>query len=232
MELLQFSLFSIAEFLETSEARKRAIIREQMNFNFNGPFHYRSLKATMKRYILSGGNKTVLNTGIQNLKNKTPDTEWKKRDQEYSLAAAELFKNMPLPPFLEDYELETVKCDVNSFTLNDVEIIISPDLIFRIKYEGKKYLGAFKFHVAKGLKYSNRQSALVAQLVNQFLSNHVEKEDEKVIPRLCVCIDPFAQTVINASHKMKLDMNQLKLICEEIHQISSNNESLGNLGVA
>lgn len=225
MEDLQFSLYSIAEFLEAKDSRRLAIIKERSNFNFDGPFHYQSIKSTITKFILSGGKRSVLNTGIQYLKNKTPDTDWKKRDQEYSLEAAELFKNIPLPEFLKNGKLELIRTQAKFLPIHKINIIISPNAIFRLEYEGKKYLGAVKVHVAKGKAFNNRQSALVAQLLNQFLSNFVASEDEIVHPRLCICIDPFAQTIINASHKMKLDMKQLKMVCDEIHQIRNSSDN-------
>lgn len=183
--------------------------------------------------MMGRGNQAILDNGIEYIKNKIPDTDWKRRDNKYSIEALELFKKMPLPPFVKNFKLEIIQTEAKFLPIHEINIKISPNSIFRIEYEGQKYIGAFKLHLAKTDPFNNQQSALTAQLLNQFLSNFVVKEDEIVDPRLCICVDPFAQTIINASHKMALDMKQLKLICEEIHQINNNtNESLGNLGVA
>ncbi|WP_343631308.1 hypothetical protein [Fluviicola sp.] len=228
---LDFSLISLAKFLNSTPSEKKTLIQGQLSFDPDRPFHYQAAKWPIIKYILAGGNQSILDNGIKRIKNKIPDTDWKKRDNKYSIEALELFKSMPLPPFVKNFRLEYIETKANFLPIHGINIKVSPNSIFRIEYEGQKYIGAFKIHIAKKDPFNNQQSALVAQLLNQFLSNFVEKEDEKVDPRLCICIDPFAQTIINASHKMALDMKQLKLICDEIHQIR-NSDSLGNLGVA
>lgn len=231
MKELEFSLISLAKFLSGTPSEKNTIIQEQLNFDLDRPFPYQAAKWPITKYMLAKGDPSILNNGIEHIKNKTPDTDWKRRDNKYSIEALELFKKMPLPAFIKGYELEKIQTEAKFLPIYNINIKISPNCIFRIEHEGQKYIGAFKIHIAKTDPFNNQQSALVAQLLNQFLSNFVVKEDEIVDPRLCICIDPFEQTIINASHKMKLDMKQLKAVCGEIHQIR-NNDQLGNLGVA
>ena len=233
MKDLDFALISLAKFLNGTPSEKRTIIQEQLNFDPDRPFPYQAAKWAIIKYILAGGNQSIIDNGIKRIKDKTPDTDWKKRDHKYSIESLELFKKMPLPPFVKNFPMENILTDAQFLPIHNINIKISPNAIFRIEHEGQKYIGAFKLHIAKTDPFNNQQSALVAQLLNQFLSNFVVKEDEIVDPRLCICVDPFAQTIINASHKMALDMKQLKVICDEIHQISNtNNDSLGNWGVA
>lgn len=225
MKELEFSLISLAKFLSGTPSEKNTIVQEQLNFDFDRPFPYQAAKWPITNYLFGQGNQSILDNGIDYIKNKKPDTDWKRRDNKYSIEALELFANMPLPIFVTGYKLEKIQTDAKVLPIHNINIKISPTAIFRIEHEGQKYIGAFKLHIAKTDPFNNQQSALVAQLLNQFLSNFVVQEDEIVDPRLCICVDPFAQTIINASHKMKLDMKQLRSICDEIHLINAGTET-------
>jgi len=112
---------------------------------------------------------------------------------------------------------------------NGVTILISPNIIFRITIAGVKHIGACKIHVSKGKPFSNKQSKVVATLLNQYLSNCVVSEDEEVNPELCFCLDPFAGTTINSYSRILVDMNVVKQICEEITQTWVGNQNQTNV---
>lgn len=129
---------------------------------------------------------------------------------------------------LKNQKLERVKFKMKILNIYGVNIKISPNLIYRVENNGKKVIGALKVHLSKGKPFTHRQSALVAQLLHQYLSNFAN-EDEIVDPQLCICIDPFAGTTISASNKIKLDMKEIKLLCKEIpiiwDQVNNNRSS-------
>lgn len=90
-------------------------------------------KARIKKAIGSGGNIIPVLQGIEELKQRNPDTPWKKNDKTVSIDAMERYIKMSLPIILKEHEYEIVsKRKVMSFYVSDVEILVSPDLIIKV----------------------------------------------------------------------------------------------------
>jgi hypothetical protein len=121
-----------------------------------------------------------------------------------------------LPRLVREYKLEILSLEQKNILFNGVNVRVAPELTFRITVGGVKYLGAFKLHVSKDKVFSNKQSKLVAALIDLYLNNCVAEEDEIVDPVLCFCIDPFAGTTINSNSRVNLDMAIVKKLCDEI----------------
>lgn len=170
----------------------------------------------MKKSIELSGSYKPINAGIKELTERTPDKEWKKNDRKNSMVALENFKKMLLPDSIKKNKIEIIKPKQKHLNYNDISIIISPNIVFRVIIDGVKYIGACKIHISKGKVFSNKQSKLVANLLEQYLSNCVAEEDEIVDPVLCFCLDPFAGTTINSNSKVDIDMKQVKQLCSEI----------------
>jgi len=218
MNNYQISINPFAEYLEATESRRIKILEEQQDPDPVRIPYYQLAKARIKKSIELSGSHRPLNDGIKTLKEKKPVKQWQKNDVINSIAAIEKFKLMLLPDLIKDHKLEIISPKQKYFNYNGVTINVSPNIIFRVLVDGEKHIGACKIHTSKGKKFSHQQSKLVANIIEQYLSNCVAEEDEIVDPVLCFCLDPFAGTTINSNSKVALDMKLVKKLCVEIKQ--------------
>ncbi|WP_300661258.1 hypothetical protein [Fluviicola sp.] len=231
MQQIEISINPLAEFLEATESRKIKIIEEQLDPDPVRIPYYQKARASIVKSFMGNKNHELVKMAIEYIRQQPIKKKWHISNKAGSLEALANWMNMNLPQELLDAKLERLTTKAKFYQLYGVLIKISPSGIFRVVIDGQKYIGAFKVHISKGKPFSNKQSALVAQLLNLFLSGFVAEEDEIVDPRFCLCIDPFAQSVITASHKIRYDVRQLKTACSEINHIW-NNSGNKNLGVA
>ncbi len=221
MTKYQISINPFAEYLEATESRRKQILNEQMMPDPVRIPYYQLAKARMKTSLANSGDYSAIKSGISQLLVKKPIKKWQISDRKNSLIALESYQNMLLPKLITENKLELIKAKQTFLNFNGITIKISPNIIFRITIDGVKHIGACKIHVSKGKPFSNKQSKVVATLLNQYLSNCVAAEDEYVNPEFCFCLDPFAGTTINSFSKILLDMKVIKDVCDEI------NKSLG-----
>ncbi|OFY90175.1 MAG: hypothetical protein A3K10_15155 [Bacteroidetes bacterium RIFCSPLOWO2_12_FULL_31_6] len=220
MSEILISINPFAEFLEATPSRQKNIIREQLNPDPVRVPYYQLARATMRKSILNNVNISIIQEAINELNTRTPERgNWRYHDKVNSITALEKFKTMLLPSHLVENKLEAVKTKVKYLPIYGVNIKVSPNLIFRTTINGQKVIGAFKIHTSKGKPFGHQQSALVAQLINQFLSTYVAEEDEFVDPQLCFCIDVFAGTTINSSSKIGYNMKQIIDVCKQIPKL-------------
>lgn len=216
MAIFQISINPLAEYLEATEARRKAIIKEQLNPPTNKTFHYQLAKARIKKSVALNGNLKPVKAGIEELKRRKPEKERQKSDILNSIVALERYAKMPLHRLILENKLEIVSVKQKHLAFHGINVTISPEVIFRITIDGVKQIGACKLHVSKGKPFSTKQSKLVAAFIELYLSNCVAEEGEEVNPVLCFCLDPFAGTVINSNNKIGLDMGVVKKLCEDI----------------
>lgn len=219
MKKVEISISQFADFLESTDSEKKRIVLGQMNLNKDIPFYYQKARAEIRKSVLFKGSQVSVNMAITELTERPTDTSWKKTNKTISIEALKKWKMMNLPATILDNDLKLVRTTAKHLPFYDVQIKVSPDGIFRLETNGVKYIGAFIIHLSKGKKFNHRQSALVTQLLNQFLSNFVAQEDEIVDPQLCMCIDPFSGTIVTSSNKITYDMLQFKDVCREIQKI-------------
>lgn len=213
----QISITSLAEYLEATEARKIAIIKEQYNPNKRS-FRYKLAKARIKKSIELGGDLEPVHAAIKILKKRVPEKDWQITDIPNSISALEKYAGMALPDLVRENELEILSGDQKHFTFHGISVWVAPELVFRVNVDGIKYIGACKLRVSKDKPFSTRQSKLVAAIIDLYLNRCVAEEDDVVHPVLCFCLDPFAGTTINSNSKVNLDMKVVKKICKEIKQ--------------
>lgn len=218
MSKYQISINPFAEYLEATESRRAAILKEQLSPNKVKVFHYQLAKARIKKSIALSGSYKPVKDGIKILKERKPENSKKKSDQISSIEALERYMNMLLPDSIKDNKLELISVKQKDIDYEGISIKVSPDIIFRITIGNQKYIGGCKLHVSKRKPFSHKQSKLVAGLIDFYLSNVVVKEDEIVDSVLCFCLDPFAGTTINSNSKVALDMQLVKKLCSEIKQ--------------
>lgn len=214
---IKISINPLAEFLDATPKRRERIIEEQKNPNSLKLPYYHKVRGSIIRSIKNGMEESIIDDAIDELKNRvTKKGHWKDHDKVNSIAALNKWKDQMIPDDLYGAGLEVIKVKQKDLVIYGVSIKVSPNLIFRIKENGANRIGAIKLHVSKNKQFSVKQSSMVAQVINQYLSNVVAEEDDIVDPKLCLCIDPFAGTTVSAFDKINFEMKVLKEICKEI----------------
>jgi hypothetical protein len=223
------SINPFAEYLEATEARRLKILEEQKEPDPVRIPYYQLAKARIRKSIELSGNHAPVNSGIKTLKERKPKKQWQKNDIINSIVALENFKKMLLSNLVKSNKLEIISPRQKHINYNGITINISPNIIFRITIDSKRYVGACKIHISKGKPFSHRQSKLVANLIEQYLSNCIAEEEDVVDPVLCFCLDPFAGTTINSNSKVVIDMKVVKQLCEDIKQGLGGIQARGNV---
>lgn len=219
----KISINQLATFSKVTEARKKAIVKQQKNPPPILVGRYVMAKARITKAISSGGDIIPILEGIEELKQRNPDTSWKKNDKTVSIDAMERYIKMSLPVILKENKYEILpKQKIRSFFVSDVEILVSPDLIIKVLIDDKWYLGGLKLHVSKSELFDNHQSKYVATCIYQYLDLIFEDDKIIVLPELCFSLDVFANSIISAPKKVEKTLEEIENMCLEIKKIWPN----------
>lgn len=217
MKEIKISANQLATFNEVTEAKKKSIIRQQKKPNPIIVARYGLARARIRKAYKEKGDLTSVLEGIEVLKNRIPDTDWKRNDKMVSIEAMNRFLRMKLPDFLIDVPYEIIKRPkISWIIINGVKVVVSPDLIVKIKIDDKIMFGAIKIRIAKSSFFTKRQSQRIATLIHKYLEEVVAKDDEVVHKGMCLAIDVFQNTAIQAPPKTERTINEIKNSCNEV----------------
>ena len=181
---------------------------------------YQLPKAKIRKSIENNCDLEPILKGIEELKLRIPNKPRQVLDRIVSLEALNRYVSIKLPDLLKSVPYEIIKnVESKSIFINDVEIIISPDVIFRIKVNGNTYLGAVKVHISKNNVFDNIQSRYISSLINKYLKEVVAEADEVVLDELCLSIDVFGEKVISVPKNLPKSLTEIEVICEEVKSI-------------
>jgi hypothetical protein len=213
----KISINQLADFSTATESRKKSILKQQKKPNpFLIPW-YQLAKSKMKKSIVAKGDLEPIDLGIEELNSRKPKSNRQVIDRQVSIEALRLFKEVQLPQMLKDFPYEIVKKGkIKSIYINGVEVIISPDVIYRVRINGQKFLGGVKLHVAKGNIFDNKQLRYISTLIYQYLNEIIAEDDEEVLKELCLSFDIFGQRVISAPHNIHNCLYDIREYCDEI----------------
>ena len=176
----------------------------------------------MKKTIINKGDMNPIFEGISRLKSKVVTKANQKTNKIVSIEAMKRFLGMKLPEVFKNHDFEIIKeKEQKSVFINGVEIIVSPDVIYKITIDNQDYLGAVKFHISKTNVFDIEKSTRVAFIIEKYLEEISPKYEAKVISDLCFSIDVFGQRVISAPKLKNRVFNDVKLVCDEIKKIWS-----------
>ncbi|WP_298550167.1 hypothetical protein [uncultured Algibacter sp.] len=214
------SINQLAAFSKATEAGKRRIIKQQKQPNKFMVAWYQLPKARIRKAIANNCDLEPILSGIEELKLRKPEKPRQVLDREVSLEALKRFVKIKLPHLLKDVPHEVIKkVETKSIIINGVEIIISPDVIYKLKLDGKTYVGAVKVHISKSNVFDNKQSRYISSLVYRYLKEVVIGEGEEVIEELCLSIDVFGEKVIQTPNNLPKAMTDIEILCEEVKSI-------------
>jgi hypothetical protein len=220
MREINISINQLADFSKSTDAKKRNIIKQQKNPNTFKMARYQLVKARVKKSMSTKGDIEPILKGIDELKSRTLTKKSQINDRIVSLDAMERFISLKIPNVLKDLDYIVIKNDKSkSLIINDVEIIVSPEIIIKVEIDSKQYLGGIKIHVSKVNKFDGEQQNYVASTIQKYLEKVIAKDDEIVMPELCLSVDIFGEGIISAPKNIDSKIKELEIICDEIKKM-------------
>tara|TARA_R110000744_G_scaffold377046_1_gene491758 strand:- start:56 stop:730 length:675 start_codon:yes stop_codon:yes gene_type:complete len=217
MNRYQISINQLADFQKASEAKKRSIIKQQKTPNTFKIAWYQLPKARIRKALERKGDIGPILKGIEELKARKPIKKRQVNDKLVSLEAMQRFILFKIPIILRDTEYDIIKKPISkSVYFDDVEVLVSPDVIVKYTISGQVYLGAMKIHISKGNKFDVKQQKYVATTLWKYLNEVVALEGEVIEPKLCLSIDIFGGGIIDAPNNTKGIIKRIHDICGEI----------------
>ncbi|WP_290698767.1 hypothetical protein [Lacinutrix sp.] len=214
------SINQLAAFSNATEAGKRRIIKQQKQPSKFMVAWYQLPKARIRKAISTNCDLEPILNGIEELKLRKPEMPRQIANRQVSLEALRRFVNIKLPKLLKDVPNEIIKkVPSKSIIISGVEIIISPDVIYRLKINDKVYIGAVKVHISKNNIFNNQQSRYVSSLIYKYLKEVVAEDGEEVLEELCLSIDVFGDRVISTPNNLPKVINDIEFICQEVKSI-------------
>ncbi|PWE00007.1 hypothetical protein [Marinilabilia rubra] len=219
MKECKISINQFANFSKSTKKGKKGIITRQLSPDlFRVPW-YQLTKAKVKKSLEYKGDLQPIFDGINILKNRIPDTDRKKRDRQVSLEALERFVELQIPHYFKQLDFEVIKPKEKNLQFENVNFIISPDLVIKGNYKGKTIYGGVKIHISKSKPFDLQQSKLVSHLIYEYLKNEVAEHPSQVLPEFCLSIDVFGNRIVSADETDKTIEEEIKALCSEIKDL-------------
>ncbi len=216
------SINQLADFSKGTEAKKKGIIKQQKSPNKLKVAWYQLAKARIKKSIAEKGDIQPILDGIEELKSRNLTKKRQINDRIVSLEAMERFIQMKLPTLFVNNEVTILKKPkIKSVIINGVEIIVSPDLIFKVNIDGTDYLGGVKIHISKHNLFDSRQQLYVSSAIHKYLDSVINDGNQVVLPELCLSIDVFRENITSAPQNVDLKIKDIEVICDEVKQLWS-----------
>lgn len=215
---VRLSVNPLAEFIYASDRRKQGIIKGQKKPNPVIVSWYRTAKSVMAKHYMYPSDTSIIEEGLKRLKETRPETKWQSSNKQGSIELLERFIKMKVPLFFKEQEIEFLKPKAKSVMLYGVEIVTSPEIMFRIKKEGIWYYGAVKFHTSKSGKFDRKKSKVVSTVLKMFLNGYLKDFDPKgkVNEDYCLCVDVFNEIITNAVEKSGKTELEINGACKEV----------------
>ena len=216
MNNYKISINQLAEFSKATEASQKRIIKQQISpGKFLIPW-YQQAKGIIKRYLINVNDSTILVKGIQLLDAKKTESKRQIIDKSVSIEAIKLLSKIRFPNYFYNFSFEIIKPESKSYELNNVSILVAPDLIFKTTINNKTIYGAIKIHICKSKPFDSKQSTYVSTILYKYLKKHIASTNDYVYKDLCICLDVFGERVTTAPLKNNLELIEIKKLCENI----------------
>lgn len=185
------SINPLAEFIKATDTRKKRIIEQQKKPSPIIVNWYQLAKSRMKKFIINNTDYETIDDAILTLKNRKGLNQRQLIDRQVSLEALERFIKLKIPNVLQEKDIEFYKFKNKSISYQNVEITVSPDVIFSIKRDGIKHYGAIKLRVSKSKPFDNDQQNLIASTLYEYLKQNIIDNKSVIEPDLCLSLDVF-----------------------------------------
>jgi len=210
------SVNQIADFLKSTDSKKIRIIKQQKYPNIIRVGWYQMPRARFKKVIELNGDLKPLEDAANLLNSRILEKPRQVLNRTVSLEAMQRFSKIKLP-YLLKFPIEIIKkVESKTIEINGVQILVSPDVVFKINIDGEHYYGAVKIHISKNNIFDYKQSSCISSILFQYLKENFETENCRVNPELCLAIDVFGEKITSSPVDINDSMAQISLICEEV----------------
>lgn len=210
----EISISPLVEFVFASERKKASIIRDQKNPSDFIVARYRSARSAFSRYFINGFDKDTLISVIEKLQSKTIGTDWAKNDRLNSIVALRHFLQLEFP--FENLKCTFIKPEHKSYSLEGVDVIVSPDLILKWDANGKTNVGAIKFNIKKQ-SLTLQKGGLTASVIYDYMLQ-IASPDWNVSKEYCFCLDVMSERLFSPS-MVEENITVAKEACLEIKKL-------------
>ena len=216
----KISINPLIDFFKGTESKKKRVIRGQKEPSVIIVGWHQTSRACIKKSLSLNGDKTPIIEGSNRLKLKVVEKPRQVQNKFVSLEGMQKYLNIEIPEILKNHNLNIIKKRaVKSTFINSVEIIVSPDIVFTMEYQGKKYIGGVKIHLSKGNIFDNHELKIVATILHKHFSEIAEEYDAIPLPEICLSMDVFGERIVSSSKNPKKILLQVGKICDEVKQI-------------
>lgn len=215
--VIKISINPFVDFELSSNAKKLRIIKDQKNPSPLRVGWYQTPRASIKKSLSQNGDQKPLLDGIERLKNKITNKPQQLQNKMVSLEALDHFIEIKLPSVLKNHSYEVIReKEIKSVSLDNIEILVSPDVIFKIELMGETYIGAIKLHLSKNNIFDYGQSLNISTILHQYCLKLGEKYNLKVLPELCLSVDVFGERIVAAPVNSNASLKRIQNICKEV----------------
>jgi hypothetical protein len=206
----------LAEYSQATEASKKRIIKQQKVPNkFLIPW-YQKAKGAIKKFFSNTSDYAPIDKAISELIARTPTNKRQEIDKAVSVQALQELKQVRIPAALKHLDYEVISIEERSIMINNVDIIVAPEIVIRAKRKGEMFYGGIKIHISKGKPFSLFQAQYVATTVYRLLRKKIAKKEEHVDPKLCFCLDVFSGKLISPPADIDKEISKISILCNEI----------------
>lgn len=210
----RISVNKLAEYIEASVVRRRAIVSTAKNPLKFHTTRYATARELMAEYIVSR-NIDALNDGISRITNSVQDTDFKRNDALNSVEVLELLKEVDLSD-LNGLSISQWNGGNPLLNINGVNVSVNPDLFIEGTVRKKQVIGLAKLSIIKTNPLSASGQSIVALLVKDFLTSVRADQSGLVSNKLCLSFDVFQQRIVSCPTAEKQRRTEVEAACSEI----------------
>ena len=215
------SINQYADFIKSTDAKKKRIIKEQKKPNKFRVAYYQLAKAGIRKTLTDNGSLKHIEDALSKLSSRVPKNKRQISDKHVSIEALQKFLKLKIPKIMKDDKLEFLnpKLFKNDIEVHGVSIIVSPEIIFKLNIDGQEVLGGLKLHVSKSNAFDNEQQQVIASAVCKYLEKNVAETGQIVLPEFCISLDIFGNGYITNTSALKNVVESYQKECIEIIKI-------------
>tara|TARA_R100000935_G_scaffold39159_1_gene60599 strand:+ start:1386 stop:2048 length:663 start_codon:yes stop_codon:yes gene_type:complete len=177
--------------------------------------YYQTSRACIRKSLLSKGDTSHIFEGLERLTSKIAKNSHQELNRIYSIKALNQYLSIKIPNLLKNHQIDLIRHKIKSTQIKDLDIQISPEIIFTMNLGDKKYLGAIKMHFSKEDIFDQNQLQTSSSLIYKYLAEISYDLNAEVLPELCFSIDVFGKSYSTCP------FNNSELI-QEIEKVADN----------
>lgn len=209
----RISANKLGEYIHSSPSRRQKIVKDQKYPKGFVVTRYNGAKKAIIDYFVRGkGNKKAIESEIKNLILKSYNTEFRKKDNELSIKALEIFAKTNVPT-LSKHKTSRFESNLNKLSIKGVDVSVQPDILIQGVLSGTEFIGAIKIHISKTHNLTEASGKYVGVLIHRFLESNYP---QKVRTDFCISLDIFTGKYFVAPRSFKSLRKDIEAACNEI----------------